>query len=80
MDAGLKMSAFVLQNGQVSFSEDLRLCGRPQGLHQLYVFVKAQNYQWPPHRGYLKQQVSLKIHLTFPKNLVLKSRKKQTPK
>jgi hypothetical protein len=69
MDAGLMMTAFVLQNEQVSFSEDLRLCGAPQGLHQLYVLEKAQNYQWPPHRGYSKQQVSLKIHLTFPKSL-----------
>jgi len=82
MDASLMMSAFVLQNGLVSFSEDLMLCGAPQGLHQLYVLERAQNYQWPPHHGYSKQQVSLKIHLTFPKSLFPMpiSKKKQRPK
>jgi hypothetical protein len=68
MNADLKI-ALVQQNGQVSFSADLMPYETPQGLHQWYVVVKAQNYQWPPHHGCWKLQVSLKSHLTFLENL-----------
>lgn len=54
MNADLKMISFVPLNGQVSFSEVLTPDEMPQGLHQLYVFLKAQNYPGQQHHGYWK--------------------------